>query len=127
MIKKLGLIMVFALFTLTGCGIGPESVAQRSLEKYLDAMKSGDVDTAEGYLYADENLIDVFDYEYLSTIEKNKHQKQYTFLYDMKIANGLGNELHKKVEFVVEEYSDEYKVTEIYIRGSDDEEEEEDY
>jgi hypothetical protein len=155
-------IVILAIGLMGFMGTGQtETAAKKDLEKYFSAMSKGDQDTAENYLsIGTDNLLDVFEYEYLSTIEENdlpvtntmsfeaynnseyikkeyprwkdyknyikdafgnnesyvveensneityykkdETVKEYTFLYNMEIANGGGEKIYKKVEFTLE-------------------------
>lgn len=113
------LIFIATLLFLAGCG--PEGNAKNVAEDYMDSVKNGEefeaMDAAEGF-------IDVFDYEYLKT--EKAEDNVYTFLYNVEIANGIGQKLYKKVEITVERdsylnsdtdaYIDGYVISDIYIR-----------
>lgn len=64
----------------------------------------------------------------ISYYDKTDKKKVYKFLYDMQVANGLGNKLYKKIEFTVEyshdfwdgkDIKDGFVITNIDIRGGD--------
>jgi hypothetical protein len=161
-----------------------ETAAKKDLEKYLALMQKGDQDTAENFLsFGVDNLIDVFNYKYLSTLDENdlpvtntmtfeaynnseyikkeyptwkqyknfikntfgnvegyviednrseityykegETFKEYTFLYNMEIANGGGEKIYKKVEFTLEwtdnrwngeDFEEGFEITDITIR-----------
>lgn len=100
----------------------PHHRAILTVNAYLESMHKGDTKVAEKYLDYDNTLIDVFNYKYLDTLEKNDDDSDYILLYDTQIANGLGNKLYKKIEFEVERQDNGgWKITSFNIRGSDDE------
>lgn len=121
-------LLIFII--ITACGTA-ETRAQNEVEDFFDLMVSGDVEAAEEYLTTDSNFIDVFEYRYLRTLNESPETKEYVFLYDMKIANGLGTEMRKKVEIGVEfderwngdDFEPGYVITSITIRGGDEDEE----
>lgn len=161
------------LFVLVGCS--GENTAKGIAEDYMDAVKLGnEYDQME----AREGFIDVFDYEYLQTLEvpeeqdtrnydydfwedyysdeystytdyKNYYKDLYDdyeiiheddrnlelwdgksykeihrFLYNVEIANELGEKLYKKAEITVEpglywngeEHLEDYVITDINLR-----------
>lgn len=186
--KKLSVIWMAVALFMVGCSEQSEGGAKKVLETYLEHMEKGETEEAEVYLddYTD-NLIDVFAYEYLSTLEeedvqvettmyeglfeesdffkeeygtwdnyakemwklygdnedyvfkdegnsitfykKGDMKKVVTFLYDMEVANGLGNKLYKKIEFTLEwdtmrwngeDFEEGFVITDIEIRGGDE-------
>ena len=173
------LLLILIPILLVGCNDG-ESKAKKTVEKYLEALKMGeDVDL---YLDTREGLIDVFDWEYLRSLEvdqikdtrsydrdyyemfekdifdtfqefKDKEIERFSlvhdnfeiiensydrlelwdgesyidnhkFLYNVELANELGQKLFKKVEFYVEfdhiyyngDFVEGYVIKDIYIR-----------
>jgi hypothetical protein len=67
--------LLFSLSVLTGCGGNQsESEAKKTVEAYFELKKIGD-EFAGNYLRgnaASRDLVDVFEYEYLSTLEANE-------------------------------------------------------
>ena len=173
------LLLILIPILLVGCS-NEESKARDTVEKYLKALKMGeDVDL---YLDTREGLIDVFDWEYLRSLEVDQikdtrsYDREYyemfekdffdtfddfkeneiewfsrshdnfeiiensydrlelwdgesyidnhKFLYNVELANELGQKLFKKVEFYVEfdhiyyngDFVEGYVIKDIYIR-----------
>lgn len=171
------IIAIILLIILAACS-NPEKDAQRAAENYMDAVKMGD-EYNDHIKTGTEGFIDVFDYEYLQTLDAPKEKKTvsttyefyndvfsdryktfaefketekeiyddyeilrdddtviefwdgesykdiHKFLYNVEIANGLGEKIYKKAEIEVEmwfdfdeddERIDMYKVRDIYLR-----------
>ena len=173
------LLLILIPILLVGCS-NEESKARDTVEKYLKALKMGeDVDL---YLDTREGLIDVFDWEYLRSLEVDQikdtrsYDREYyemfekdffdtfddfkeneiewfsrshdnfeiiensydrlelwdgesyidnhKFLYNVELANELGQKLFKKVEFYVEfdhiyyngDFIKGYVIKDIFIR-----------
>lgn len=180
--------MLIILF-LTACGSSEENQAKKAAEDYMEAVKNGD-EIAEEYLYSADGFIDVFDFEYLQTLEEEKvkdvreydydfflnttsretfptfndfkqleidmmkfshedtyeiientsdklvlwdgesYNIHYTLLYNVEIANELGQKLFKKAEITLEPgmlyhreeedndkmFEESYVITDIYLR-----------
>jgi hypothetical protein len=72
-----------------------ETAAKKDLEKYFQAMIKGDEDTAGNYLaIGTDNLLDVFEYEYLNTIEEN----------DLPVKTTMTYEEYKESEYLQKDY-----------------------
>jgi hypothetical protein len=72
-----------------------ETAAKKDLEKYFQAMIKGDEDIAENYLaIGTDNLLDVFEYEYLNTIKEN----------DLPVINTMTFEEFSESEYLQKEY-----------------------
>ena len=67
-----------------------ESTAKNTVEVYLKLMESGKVEEASKHLDTDENLIDVFNYEYLDTLNEEDLNKE--FFVTKEIYEGDNNE-----------------------------------
>ncbi|MCC2249060.1 hypothetical protein JUJ52_03685 [Virgibacillus sp. AGTR] len=75
--KKL-LVFVILAFTLMGCS--EESKAKNTAEEYMDSVKNGD-EFEE--IIAEEEFIDVFDYEYLKTIDEYEEKEIKTLKFSI--------------------------------------------
>jgi hypothetical protein len=76
-LKKLVLAIVAILF-LSGCG--SEDRAKKTAEEYMDAVKQGDEYAG---LEAEEGFIDVFNYEYLQTLDEYQEKDTRELTYDL--------------------------------------------
>lgn len=76
-VKKL-LVFVILAFTLMGCS--EESKAKNTAEEYMDSVKNGD-EFEE--IIAEEEFIDVFDYEYLKTIDEYEEKEIKTLKFSI--------------------------------------------
>lgn len=175
-LKLIGIILLIVL--ISGCGDGEEKSAREVAEGYMDAVRIGD--KFDQIDYRIEGFIDVFDYEYLQTIEAEEKKKTvkltrerwersedpnyptfedykdfyiqlidnedyeilqdtdqvfeyweiddyynvFTFLYNVEIADEVGQKIYKKAEITVEygmhqadeEYVYGYYISDIYLR-----------
>jgi hypothetical protein len=78
---KMKIIVVLMIVSLVaGCtGDQSESSAKNDLETYLGHMKKGQIEDSEIYLEKDvDNLIDVFNYEYLELIDEDEEEIKYS-------------------------------------------------
>ncbi|OIU71536.1 hypothetical protein [Rossellomorea aquimaris] len=65
------IVLMLPVLFLLGCGKQSESNAKDAVETYMDLVKEGDL---KQYMYISSQtneFYDVFDYEYLSTLEEN--------------------------------------------------------
>jgi hypothetical protein len=77
-LKRLTVVLLLALLFLSGCG--SENEAKKTAEGYMDAVKQGD--EYEGFKAA-EGFIDVFNYEYLQTLEESQEKATTERTYEM--------------------------------------------
>ncbi|MDC3412498.1 hypothetical protein [Terrihalobacillus insolitus] len=174
------LLVIILIVLMTGCSNDQESQAINVSENYMEAVKTGG--EVDKYLETNEGFIDVFDYDYLKTIETDKEKDLQTFdynlytdvyadeyptfeeykefeldilekldkpyeiikdngeelvvwdgesykeiyklLYNVEIANELGQKIYKKAEITIEpgmveidgDFEKRYVITNIYLR-----------
>ena len=72
------LAVLLAILFLSGCG--SENQAKKTAEGYMNAVKQGDQYEA---FDADVGFIDVFDYEYLQTLEESQEKDTTGWTYEM--------------------------------------------
>ncbi|VVM35137.1 hypothetical protein [Terribacillus sp. AE2B 122] len=76
-----GLIL---LLCLVGCSSAQgEGGARGTAEDYMDAVKSGSDEASDYIDWEAEGFIDVFDYEYLETIDETEIQDTQVYSYDL--------------------------------------------
>ena len=167
-------ILLFLLVGLSLVGCSSESANandyEGTVESYLKAVKNGDENATDFLDIGVDGLIDVFEYEYLQTLDEKKekhimefpnedylenHRDEYgnyteyknamkekypssdvieetynqlvmwdgesyknthTLLYNVTLANGLGEKLYKKVEFDVQQTVVDSRIVGIEIR-----------
>ena len=183
----LGIIIVLIVAALLIINlVSAESQAKRAAEDYMDKVKNGDEKAEELLGIGVDGFIDMFDYEYLQTMEvpkqkdttigkrdrweslygdepdptypsfeayrkshkdvmevtgedyevlqdsrdvfeywdKKSYKEIHKVLYDVEIANALGQKIYKKAEITVEpgqvwdgeEFKTGYVITDIYMR-----------
>jgi hypothetical protein len=97
--KLIGIIITIAVFIIGISGftlLDKESAAKRDVNKYFEAMRNGDQDTAINYLSTEtDNLLDVFNYDYLSTLEEN----------DLPVKTTMTGQEFIDSEYLKEQYS----------------------
>lgn len=115
------------LFTITGVAIlivgvlgftliGQESAAKRDINKYFEAMIKGDQETARNYLaVGTDNLLDVFSYDYLSTIEENDLPVKFTLTADEFIKMDIVKEQYGTFPKYVKHIQELYGNDENYV------------
>lgn len=177
--KKVRIVFLLIMLTLLAACGSEESQARKTVEKYMDAVKMGeDFEQFRAF----EGFYDVFDYEYLRTLDEREvkdtgkisydiwelvykdkyptweeykkyeieslklawedleiieendeevvywdgksYKTIYTFLYNVEIANKIGEKLYKKAEFTVEpgyywngdDMVEGWLITDLYLR-----------
>jgi hypothetical protein len=90
------IVMVFIIGLMGFMSTGTtETAAKKDLNKYMSAMEKGDQDTARNYLATGtDNLLDVFNYEYLDKIEEN----------DLPVKTTMTYEEYKDSEYLQKDY-----------------------
>lgn len=61
--------MLLGILILSGCSSSEEKEAKETAEAYMEAVKNGDEFLT---IFSSEEFVDVFDYEYLKTLDSQK-------------------------------------------------------